>query len=236
MASKEYWAGFFDGEGSIHINKIGGVQVAVTQKKVEVLKELVSQYGGQIYSKHRKYSDISNWKVNNRSQIINFLTDIAPYSIVKKEEIALGLKAAYLLRKVNVGCNPLSHDEMQERMDNRYAMQKLRPRKLFQNTLSLESQYRDEVKKQHNYKCHDCGKDLKELGVLEQLIRDGVLICRKCNGKRTTKEHRPLTREQIEDALKTTKTLEDACKKLGVVRCTLYKKRKKLGMPLRYDV
>jgi DNA-directed RNA polymerase subunit RPC12/RpoP len=236
MLNEIYVAGFFDGEGSIHIGKDGRPQVAITQKKTMVLEMVKEKYGGQIYSKSLKSgSSISHWRITARETIIQFLTDILPHSIVKKEEIEIGLKSAYLMRTINVGCNPLSTGELADRLKLREAMQNLRPNKLFQGTTTLERQYRDEVKKQYDYKCAKCGKDLKELSPIEHLIRDGVLMCRQCNGKLSRKKHKPLTKESIEEAMKSTGNLDEVAKKLGIVRCTLYKKRIEYGMESRYN-
>lgn len=232
MPSNEYWAGFFDGEGSVSINSGGRVQVSITQKGRKILELAQQDFGGHIYCKSKKIlSPISNWKVCSKVESLNFLNAIYPYSIVKKKEIELGLKAIELIRSNNLGCEPLMPFEQEERMQVRQEMQDLRPQKTFRNLRSEEYLWREEIKKQSNFRCSSCNQDLKDVSPVYQVIRDDKLICRKCNALRNIKEIKPLTKEQIESAIGTTENLEEASKKLGLVRSSLYKKRKKLGLP-----
>lgn len=232
MLNEIYAAGFFDGEGSIHITKDGRAQISVTQKKTEVLEMFKEKYGGEIYSKSDN-SRVSHWKVTSRNGMIKFLTDIAPYSIVKKFEIELGLRAIYRISEVATGYHPLSEEEIKERGKLRYEMQMLRPSKLFEKTIAQEKQYRESVKKSHNFRCKDCNSDLQDTPLFNQIVTNGILICRKCHGKRGVHELKPLTKEHIEKVLSENSNLDDACEKLGIGRAALYKKRKKYGLPDR---
>lgn len=236
MPSNEYWAGLFDGEGCVSISNGGRVQVSVTQKNPEVLQILQKEFGGHIYLKSSKVLDpISHWKTCGKEDSFNFLSAIYPYSIIKKNEIEIGIRALGLVRERNIfdGCTPLTDSELDERLGLRIEMQNLRPNKKFKNLTSEEKQYRDRIKILFGFRCSKCNADLKNLSPIYQIIRDDKLICRKCNALMNIKEIKPLTREQIEDALNKTGNLNDACKILGVNRASLYCKRKHLGMPLR---
>ncbi len=57
------------------------------------------------------------------------------------------------------------------------------------------------------------------------------LLCRSCHCRlHHSNEKKPLTKEQIEMAISTTKNLDEACKILGVNRASLYWKRKRLNL------
>ena len=77
-----------------------------------------------------------------------------------------------------------------------------------------------------------CGKDLREGPLFEQIItNDGKLICRKCHPKRFPPNNfKPVSKDEIENAIANSKSLFEVCEKLGVSRATLYDKRKKLGL------
>jgi hypothetical protein len=218
MLSSEYLAGFFDGEGFVSINSGGRVQIGITQKNPEILCEIKNIFGGNIYLESRKPGVCSHWKITDKVGIKNFLSLILPFSVVKKKEIELGLRAVDLVREDNLGCNPLDSDNWSKRLDIREEMQRLRPKKTLRNLQSDEAIYRAEIKRKYEFKCTMCGTYLKNLSPIYQIIRDDKLICRKCNALMNIKEIKPLTREQIEDALSKTGNLPDACKILGVNR------------------
>lgn len=233
MPSHEYWAGFFDGEGSVSITNGGRVQVVASQKYPEVLNLMKLDFGGHVYHQGQKYSFGYNWKVCDKKRITNFLNAVLPYSIVKKKEIELGLRAVDLIRSNNLGCNPLHSDDWIKRLGIREEMQALRPKKNFKNLISEESRYRAEIKKQFDFKCSQCGADLKNVSPVYQIIRNNKLICRKCNALMNIREIKPLTKEQIQEAISSSKNLNEACSKLGIVRSALYQKRMRLGLPDR---
>jgi len=90
-----YLAGFFDGEGSVGIYDRGQgyyvlvVSLAQSGKHGEtILKALQSKYGG--YVGINKGPGKTMWKWNiaaNKAKV--FLDDIAPYLVVKKDEVYL---------------------------------------------------------------------------------------------------------------------------------------------------
>ena len=60
------------------------------------------------------------------------------------------------------------------------------------------------------------------------------LLCRSCHAKIHMRKNpnnlKPVSKDEIENALANSKSLYVACEKLGISRATLYDKRKKLGL------
>ncbi|OHB71637.1 MAG: hypothetical protein A2W23_05045 [Planctomycetes bacterium RBG_16_43_13] len=231
MPSNEYWAGFFDGEGSVSIHNGLRMNVAIAQKKTFVLELAKKQFGGSIYSKNSKITNpCSHWKITKKSLIVNFLEAIYPYSIVKKTEIEIGLRAVKLIRDVNVGCNPLTQPELIEREKLRMELQDYRPAKNFRNLQSEEAIYRNSIKEKYAYRCSECDCDLKDKSPFFSIVSDDRLFCRKCSKNRNARELKVLSKEQIVDATQKTKNLDDAAKILGISRQGLLRKRRKYGL------
>jgi len=116
-----YLAGFFDGEGSIHIriatkkNKKGShsnhIRMSISNNNRKVLKFLISGIGfGHITERRRKHKKRSGekFKINPCSLIItgskakDLLKKILPFLIIKKEQARLCLKYPILKQ----GCKP----------------------------------------------------------------------------------------------------------------------------------
>lgn len=115
---KSYVAGFFDGEGCISAQAYYQkgkyekypritMQINVTQSSIEVLEFIQKVFGGNI-KLHIKESD--KWKncyrltITGRDKMKFFLESILDYSIVKKDEIILGLELVNTFREDNLGC------------------------------------------------------------------------------------------------------------------------------------
>lgn len=106
-----YFAGLFDGEGCISINKIVGekqgykrpgfqLRLSITNTNKEVLEEVQKKFGGKLYTRNRKNSrTYYDWVVVSK-QCIEVLESLKPYLIIKKRqaEIALEFQKA---RKTN---------------------------------------------------------------------------------------------------------------------------------------
>ena len=98
--SYEYAAGFFDGEGSVGVEKKGGwpaIRVAVANTDHNILRELKESWGGQIYKGQRQkpqHKQHWRWRIYSR-QAAEFLRDVFPYLKIKKERagIALAIQA-----------------------------------------------------------------------------------------------------------------------------------------------
>ncbi len=230
MVDNKYWAGFFDGEGYVTINKVGGVVVGISQKRAEVLGLMIEQFGGTISNNHGP--ETSAWRTGQADEVKNFLSMIYPHSIVKREEIEIGLKAAELIRRNNQGCVPLTFAEMEDRMKLRDELQALRPKKTFTKIASKIKIERDAIKDQHDHKCSMCREDLRGTNLSFQIISDGKLICRRCHCRRLPREVKHVSKESIENALASTSNLDEACAILGINRSSLYKKRMKHGLPI----
>jgi len=89
---EKYIAGFFDGEGCVHIAKRAddyyGLQTDVAQKDVTVLLWLRKKYGGYIIPK-----DNGNyrWTLSSK-RAYKFLKSIYKYTIIKKKQIYYAMK------------------------------------------------------------------------------------------------------------------------------------------------
>ena len=105
-----YYAGFFDGEGSVSIcrhyeNKKTLVTiVSISQVDPRPLHRLKEKYGGSLMLLKNKPAKaggtskpIWRWQVSNR-QIEPFLQDIYPYLVVKKDEVELALSIRKTMR------------------------------------------------------------------------------------------------------------------------------------------
>ena len=97
-----YVAGFFDGDGSIYINK-GCLMVRFTQCVLNILLKLQQKYGGSIYKSKR-------YKENQRIQYdliivgedcLKILNDMSKYSIIKYHRINYGIEYLKYLNKKN---------------------------------------------------------------------------------------------------------------------------------------
>ena len=86
--SWEYIAGFFDGEGCLsRTNKSSPHKyyvISISQKNKHILDEIRKFVGyGQIYQDKTKYQ----YKITKQEYILDFLSAIAPYVIVKKAKV-----------------------------------------------------------------------------------------------------------------------------------------------------
>jgi hypothetical protein len=234
MLTDEYIAGFFDGEGSISINAGGRSSVAITQKNPSVLYLIQSRFGGNVYQKTKKFNECFHWRISGKEEVIRFLEKMLPICVCKKQEIELGLEAAKLVRTNNNGCCPLTSEEHAQRLSIRARMQELRPKKNFCNLSAQEFLYRQKIKEDANWLCNKCGKDLQDTRVRDQVVSEDKLWCRACAANRTNhKPLKPISKEQIVEALETYNNLEEVCKFLDIGRSALFKKRKEYGLPPR---
>lgn len=233
MPSLEYWAGFFDGEGCVYIHPGGNVRINVAQKNPEVLYLMTKDFGfGTVRNKGKRISEGYTWVSTKKAEVEKFLTSVLPFLIVKKKDAEIGLKASSLIRNNNLGCTPLSYDEMNGRMLLREQLKSCHPNRHEFSLYGKEVKIRTAIKEMYDYKCSSCGDDLRSESVKNHIISEGKLICRKCNARKSIAEIKPLTREQIEEALKTSNSVREAASKLGIAKSCLTEKRKLLGLPL----
>lgn len=231
MSTHEYFAGFFDGEGCITISTGGKVQVSITQKDKTPLEIAKTIYGGTIGLKDRKFTHIFCWRLSSAKDIYSFLNFIYPHSIVKKKEIEIGIQIAKLImERGNRGCVPFSIAEYEDRMDLRNKLHALRESKIARNSVDKIREYRDAIKKQYDYKCNDCKRDLKELSPIYQIVSDDKLWCRSCNKKRHPFVIKPISKERTLDVINSSANLVEAAKRLGLSKSGLLMKRRKFSL------
>lgn len=90
QVTKEYLAGFFDGEGCIHAHRnLKSISVYLTQANPFILQMVADIYGGK--PKQNKTTKAYAWEcpANSREK---FLTDILPFVIVKRSQILLAIE------------------------------------------------------------------------------------------------------------------------------------------------
>lgn len=98
-----YFAGLFDGEGCISINKTKGtakkpyarsgfqLRTSVTNTNIDVLYALQEQYGGKVYIREKKDArNYGNW-VTVSNQCIKPLSLWLPFLIIKKNQAVVAL-------------------------------------------------------------------------------------------------------------------------------------------------
>ena len=96
-----YWAGLFDGEGTVGAYKQKGyylLHVSVTNTNMDILEKLVCEFGGHIQSTGVNGLDkfgyfhkpCKRWRVTGQ-YTIPFLTAIHPFVLIKKDQVSLGL-------------------------------------------------------------------------------------------------------------------------------------------------
>ena len=97
MISKEYLAGFVDGEGCFNITRCRTwilPRLLITNTNVDILKQIKGIYGGDISSRK---NGKDNWKVFNMYRasckaLKTIIKDILPYLILKREQAELCLE------------------------------------------------------------------------------------------------------------------------------------------------
>lgn len=97
MITKQYIAGFFDGEGSIGIYTTGKksfhlrVQLVQGQAGCHILYELQSRFGGNVSkSKSTSGNDKFNWQLNSQPAM-KFLIWLEPQLQLKKDQARIGI-------------------------------------------------------------------------------------------------------------------------------------------------
>ena len=230
MLADQYIAGFFDGEGCVTISQRGQVQITIAQNEREVLDYIQQKYGGGIHIKDSKAKICYHWRLSKSALITEFLNKMLPLCIIKKTELKIALKGVDLIRTDNKGCKQLTVCEFYQRMLLREELHSTRDHKRFYGSTDSIALHRKGVKEKFNYKCCECERDLEALSPIYQIVSDDKLYCRACSAKRHRKELKPRTKKEIIEAISSTKNLDEAAKKLGIVRSSLLKKRKELGL------
>src|SRR5690348_10748961 len=99
--SLEYIAGFFDGEGCVRAvlaknrENAAGLHVFITNTYLPILKHFEQRFGGTVSLRNvenPKHKTTYQWRISNRKGIKNFLEQISPFLIEKKEQALLALE------------------------------------------------------------------------------------------------------------------------------------------------
>jgi hypothetical protein len=90
-----YAAGFFDGEGTVSFNISGSgggvISASIENTNKEVIEYLKHEFGGTIFftcHDNIKWKNTYSWSVSGQT-CIDFLQNIKPWVIIKKEQINL---------------------------------------------------------------------------------------------------------------------------------------------------
>ena len=88
MLSDEYAAGFFDGEGCIHIamgrSGIAQIRLEVSQKVTYMLELFQEKYGGKLSGVHLRF--------DRRDEVRNLLLALLPHLILRRREAEIALQ------------------------------------------------------------------------------------------------------------------------------------------------
>lgn len=139
-----WMAGFFDGEGTVLVERAMQkecrhgfrtvLHVAVTQTSTPCLEIFKAHFAGSIITARNRTPRGRRWAVQHRwvvrnEQALLFLHAIAPYAVVKKEQVAAALE--YPLydatgRKFGSLKSPITDSVVEKRLAIRSALQQLR--------------------------------------------------------------------------------------------------------------
>lgn len=97
--SKEYIAGYFDGEGCVRMclskTGSGGIHVFITNTYKPFLIYLKDVYGGNTSLRtpeNERHKQCYQWRLSNKKDALIFLNDILPFLNEKKEQAELAIK------------------------------------------------------------------------------------------------------------------------------------------------
>lgn len=106
-----YFAGFFDGEGCIHIDNKHRLSITVSNTNERVIEMFSTIIGGTVKIRSRRNSkqrDITRWAVSGQRAMM-FLEKMLPYLVVKREEAELAIsyqkQFVYTSRKISPEMN-----------------------------------------------------------------------------------------------------------------------------------
>jgi len=84
-----YFAGFFDGEGSIDYENAGrSVRIAVGNTAKSLLEFMAKQYGGKfrpLNGRPDHHAPMFNWSIRNKAESEKFLLQVLPYLKIKRD-------------------------------------------------------------------------------------------------------------------------------------------------------
>jgi len=116
-----YWAGLFDGEGSIYFDKrCSSIQITVTQKDTPILHLLKNRFGGAV-TKYGK-QNCHKWRIVGVGKTLAFLKEIGPFCIIKAVEVQCALEMLSGWKFESKGYHPLSDKERERRVSLRHQL------------------------------------------------------------------------------------------------------------------
>lgn len=109
-----YIAGLFDGEGCVSAQEqfIKGkynqyprisIQLSIANQWIPALEFVQNHFGGTVHDKGDRKSKCFDWRLVGKDPIKRFLLTILPFSIIKEEQIRLGLEFIETMRDENLG-------------------------------------------------------------------------------------------------------------------------------------
>lgn len=123
--TNQYWAGLFDGEGCVYIQRHKKpsypylhVVVSITQKDPRILYLAQKIFGGSVYMK-QKPNVCYHWKVGSADLVLKFLQSIVSHVFIKKRDVEIGIEFVKNATPHQKGYFPLSINE-RERKDKLY--------------------------------------------------------------------------------------------------------------------
>ena len=121
MISTEYVAGWFDGEGCIHVSEdkyTSTLHVIVGQAYRPILEEVLLKYGGHISKERSRENHKTIWQWSCKSKLAEaFLADIYPFLHEKK-------KQAWLALEFRAQCFVVQHGPYRPVTDEEHALRR----------------------------------------------------------------------------------------------------------------
>lgn len=118
-----YIAGFFDGEGCIYGRGTGSfakrpsIRIQITQKFPNILKKMqkVTNLGKVRQRSSQRSTGSYMYIITGRKNVSKFIKLILPYSIIKRQQLLLGLKLAKLIMPSRGGSKRISEIDLSKR-------------------------------------------------------------------------------------------------------------------------
>lgn len=127
MITTQYAAGFFDGEGTVHIDRVKRkrgrhydyylLRVKISNTNRDILQEFLSRWGGGIsaFPLRLGHKQAWYWYISSK-RAAAFLKDIHKHTKVKHKVIAVGLRLDSMM-KMGGRHIVLTEDQLQARID-----------------------------------------------------------------------------------------------------------------------
>ena len=126
----EYLAGLFDGEGCVSttnqrkcVSKAAAIsfRIALSTTHIAAAELFLERYGGYLYentyhhSQNRRYRKQYRWALGGSPQVLMFVEDVLPYSIIKRPQLEAARLAMQTFGTTKVG-DVLSYEDSRIRL------------------------------------------------------------------------------------------------------------------------